>query len=128
PCTTHFRSGSRPISYFSNRLTRRSPSISSMGGTPYRLASFWATEVKRSIHHLLQPLLPPLPIGHHALQKCVILRAVIRMHQVAELMDHHVVDATARGFDQFRVQHDPALGCLAAPAVRHAADDDGRPL
>jgi hypothetical protein len=41
--------GFRPSSYFSNRLTKRSPSISSMGGTPSRLASFWASWVKRPV-------------------------------------------------------------------------------
>ncbi len=37
----------RPSSYFSNRLTKRSPSINSMGGTPSRLASFYASEVNK---------------------------------------------------------------------------------
>jgi hypothetical protein len=44
-------------------------------------------------------VLSPLPVRHHALEKTTKLRTVIRVHQMTQLVDDHVVDPVGQPTD-----------------------------
>jgi hypothetical protein len=66
-----------------------------------------------------KPVLSPLPVRHHALEKATKLGAVIRVDQMTQLVDDHVVAAVARRANEVGVQGQCAGVRQTAPARAH---------
>ena len=62
--------------------------------------------------------------GNMACQKPIEGVAVVVFLQMAQFVDHDVLDAGHRRDDQVDVQQDVALGGAASPAVGHLADPE----
>ena len=58
------------------------------------------------LSHLIEPLLDVAPARHLAIECMVELRTVVVVLQVAQLVQHDVIDALARRPDQKRVERD----------------------
>ncbi len=71
---------------------------------------------------LVQFVAALIPVGHEAVEKGVVVTAVIVFFEVGQFVHDHIVDAGGAGLDQAQIEIDGAFAGAAAPTAFHLAD------